>query len=82
MDVVVIGVPLLQSLSVELDGEAVAVLANTVSRGMVKLQDPFVNEFRVIRVRSVATAALMSLGERDTGDQNNQQGKGELSFHS
>jgi hypothetical protein len=24
----------------------------------------------------------MSLGERDTGDQNNQQGKGELSFHS
>jgi hypothetical protein len=48
---------------------------------MVELQDPFVDEFRVIRVRPVATAALMSLGKGDAGDEDYQQSKGYFGFH-
>jgi len=69
MDLVVSGVPFLELFSVEAHWEAVAGLLDSVSGGMVELQDPVVGELRVCGIIvSGISLTVVGLLEADAWD--------------
>jgi hypothetical protein len=84
MDFVVVKFVVFDSLAIPGDSESVAVLANTVSGGVVKLKVEPVLERIIVALGAVAAGlitTLMSFTQRDAGDNYKEKSKSEELLH-